>query len=381
MLLQTQDAGGPRGRFNFNASGTGLPSETRHAAAVPRTRLASFLLDWPNGVQRDLKVIDEPGTKHWATFLFVHDKWQARLEHHRRPRPALGVLHAARGPRRRRAAWPTTTRPPTRSASSGFGDTTNALNVKKHVQELQRRAPACRGASTDKTVLRAGLWREHDSVPGQPLRVQLPGQAELLRHRRPTASSAPARWRPASPRRRCVTIPSNGIIPVDGVAAQLDLRRHPAGPARRHAALVERRVPAAAAVHSLTADIAYVGNRGVNLVMDVDTNASLVYGSGNAGRPQFAQFNRTGTSRTRNNDNKSRVQRAADEGGPPLPERPAAHQLVHAQPLEGLRQREHRHRHADRLRSELGALELRSPAQLRARRRSTSCRGGRASAG
>ena len=46
----------------------------------------------------------------------------------------------------------------------------------------------------------------------------------------------------------------------------------------------------------LTADIAYVGNRGVDLVMDVDTNASLVYGSGNNGRPQFAQFNRTGTT-------------------------------------------------------------------------------------
>ena len=38
----------------------------------------------------------------------------------------------------------------------------------------------------------------------------------------------------------------------------------------------------------LTADIAYVGNRGVDLVMDVDTNASLIYGSGNNGRPQFA---------------------------------------------------------------------------------------------
>jgi hypothetical protein len=39
--------------------------------------------------------------------------------------------------------------------------------------------------------------------------------------------------------------------------------------------------------------------------MDVNTNASLVYGSGNNGRPQFAQFNRTGTSRTRTNSNKS----------------------------------------------------------------------------
>jgi hypothetical protein len=55
----------------------------------------------------------------------------------------------------------------------------------------------------------------------------------------------------------------------------------------------------------LTADVAYVGNRGVDIVMDVDTNASQVYGSGNTGRPQFAQFNRTGTNRTRTNDNKS----------------------------------------------------------------------------
>ena len=31
ILLQTQDAGGSRGKFNFNASGTGLPSETAHA--------------------------------------------------------------------------------------------------------------------------------------------------------------------------------------------------------------------------------------------------------------------------------------------------------------------------------------------------------------
>jgi len=31
----------------------------------------------------------------------------------------------------------------------------------------------------------------------------------------------------------------------------------------------------------------------------------MVYGSGNAGRPQFATFNRTGTSRTRTNDNKT----------------------------------------------------------------------------
>ena len=39
--------------------------------------------------------------------------------------------------------------------------------------------------------------------------------------------------------------------------------------------------------------------------MDVDTNASMVYGSGNNGRPHSRRFNRTGDIRTRTNDNKS----------------------------------------------------------------------------
>jgi hypothetical protein len=39
--------------------------------------------------------------------------------------------------------------------------------------------------------------------------------------------------------------------------------------------------------------------------MDVDTNASMVYNSGNNGRPYFARFNRQGTNRTRTNDNKT----------------------------------------------------------------------------
>ena len=77
MLLQTQDAGGPRGHFNFNASGTGDPSEAATLTGVANS-MASFLLDWPNGVTRDLKVIDEPGTKHSAVSLFAQDKWQAR---------------------------------------------------------------------------------------------------------------------------------------------------------------------------------------------------------------------------------------------------------------------------------------------------------------
>ena len=47
MLLQTQDAAGPRGRFTFNASGTGSPAESASTSSLANS-MASFLLDWPN---------------------------------------------------------------------------------------------------------------------------------------------------------------------------------------------------------------------------------------------------------------------------------------------------------------------------------------------
>ena len=115
LLLQTQDAGGPRGRFNFIASGTGLPGESATLSGVANA-MASFLLDWPNVVQRDLKVIDNPGTQHMGLFSFIQDKWQARSnvtvdlglrwEYTRHSRGSQGL-----------AGCPTTIRPPTRSGS------------------------------------------------------------------------------------------------------------------------------------------------------------------------------------------------------------------------------------------------------------------------
>ena len=108
--------------------------------------------------------------------------------------------------------------------------------------------------------------------------------------------------------------------------------------------------------YSFTADIAYVGSRGVHLVMDLDTNASLVYGSGNAGRPQFAAFNRTGTSRTRVNDNKSQYNALQVKLDRRFRNGLLVTNSVHARPLDGPGEREHRHRHADRLRPELGAV-------------------------
>ena len=174
FLLQTQDAGGPRGQFIFSAAGTGLLGDNASLGNLANS-FAAFLLDWPNTVQRDLRVLD-PGTKHWATFAFVHDKWQLRpnitvdlglrWEFYT---PLVGLedqgglsnydvatQHAARGRLRQHAEQP------------GREEQLQALqSAHGHLVAHQRAdGRPCR------------LRRQHDSVPRQPVRVQLPGEAE-----------------------------------------------------------------------------------------------------------------------------------------------------------------------------------------------------------
>ena len=113
--------------------------------------------------------------------------------------------------------------------------------------------------------------------------------------------------------------------------------------------------------------MAYVGNRGVDLVMDVDRNAGMVLGANNPGRPQFAAFGRTGTSRERTNLGKSKynamqvkVDRRFKNGI-----------LVTNSYTLGRGwdyTSENTRLHPDRLLEELGPVGLRSPPQLHAER-------------
>ena len=300
MLLQTQDAGGPRGLFNFNASGTGLPSDNASLTGVANS-FASFLLDWPNGVSRDLKVIDEPGTQHSAISLFMHDKWQARSnitidlglrwEYYT---PLTGL--EGQGSLSNYDPATNTLR------ASGYGNTSDAVNVKNTFSNLNART----GVSwrlNNETVFRVGYGGSTIPFPDNRYAFNYPVKQNYSGS---TANGFQAAGSMAAgfPAPSLVSIPQDGIIPVSG--SLLNSTYDVIPPGLREGTLhswnvaVQRQLP-----FQLTADIAYVGNRGVNLVMDIDANASLIYGSNNVGRPQFAQFGRTGNTRTRSNDNKS----------------------------------------------------------------------------
>lgn len=301
VLLQTQDAGGPRGQFTFNASGTGLPTQSATLSGIANP-FASFLLDWPASVSRDLKVFDQPGTKHWGMAMFIHDKWQARpnitvdlglrWEFYD---PLVGIegkgtlanydpsIHAIR--------------------VAGYGDLSNSLNVKRTYSNFGPRT----GVSwrlNETSVVRGGYGASAIPFPDNryafnyPVKQNYAGSAaNAFQNAGSMAAGFPA---PA-----LLSIPADGIVPIAGTALQnATLDSIPTGlkEGTLHSWNVayQRQLP-----FLLSADVAYVGNRGVDLVMDVDRNASLVYGSGNVGRPQFAQFNRTGNTRTRTNLGKS----------------------------------------------------------------------------
>ncbi|HYT75385.1 MAG TPA: TonB-dependent receptor, partial [Vicinamibacterales bacterium] len=152
-LLQTQDAGGPRGRFAFSASGTGNPAESASTSGLANS-FASFLLDWPSTVQRDLKVIDAPGTRHWAVASFIQDKWQIRSN----ITLDLGLRWEFYKPLEGILGQGTLSNydPSTNTLQvAGYGSTSNALNVKNYYKNFGPRT----GASwrlDEKTVIRAG---------------------------------------------------------------------------------------------------------------------------------------------------------------------------------------------------------------------------------
>jgi hypothetical protein len=300
MLLQTQDAGGSRGRFIFNASGTGSPTETSSLTGLANS-FASFLLDWPNGVARDLKVIDKPGTKHWAIAGFVHDKWQARPN----LTVDLGLRWEYYNPLQGIEGKGTLANydPATNTIRvAGYGNTTNAVNVEKRFKNWAPRT----GVSwrlNDKNVVRAGYGASAIPFPDNryaftfPVKQNYQGSVANGFQRAGTMAAG-------FPAPVLTSIPSDGIIPATGSLLNSTYDVIPPG---LHEAMLhswnvafQRELP-----HAFAADIAYVGNRGVDLVMDLDTNASMIYGSGNVGRAQFAQFNRTGVSRTRTNLGKS----------------------------------------------------------------------------
>ena len=227
FLLQIQDAGGVRGQFNFNGARTSIPADSAATSGIANA-FAAFLLDAPSQIQRDVKVIDRPGTKHWAVFAFAQDKWQVspkltvdlglRWEYYT---PLVGI--ADQGGLSNYDPSNNTVR------VAGYGDIPQNIGVQSTWTNFAPRLGAAYRFN-EKTVLRAGFGTTIVPFPDNRYAYNFPvkqtnqfNAAELVRARRerwrtasgrPTSSRSPtaASWTRAS--RSCATRSSSTCSPT-----------------------------------------------------------------------------------------------------------------------------------------------------------------------
>jgi hypothetical protein len=287
-LLQTPIFS-PRGRFTFTPGPTSLNGNSANGFA---NSFASFLLDQPNSVGRDLAIIF-PTRRNTIYNLYFQDKWQVS----KKLTLDLGL---------RWEYWPATTPEYPGGLSNyipanntlevaGVGNIPLNLGINSHPANFGPRVGFAYRLN-DKTVLRGGyglsfLPRYTTAGLASSTSVwQYPVQQnqQLVA---PNSFIAAGSMAAGFPTPITAVIPANGIIPNapnQSFAAQpKDL---PIGYVESWNIAIQRSLPA-----NFSAEAAFVGNHGIRILTSngVNINASQIPGSGNAGEPEFVQFGRT----------------------------------------------------------------------------------------
>jgi hypothetical protein len=294
-LLQTQDQGGPRGVFNFTASQTGIPANAASQANI-NNAFAAFLLDRPSTAGRDLAVIQEPGTVHSAVFAFVHDKWQVSPKltvdlglRHEYYTPLVGI--ETQGGLSNYDPATNTLR------VSGYGDVGDAIGVQSNWKNFNPRL----GLSyrfDDKSVARAGYGMSTIPFGDNTYAFNYPvKQNNQFNAANAFVTPAGVSMAAGFPAPVVADIPSSGIIDV-GADARLRNASYVYFPSTLKEGQIhswnvafQREIG-----YNFTAEVAYVGNHGQDIIQRLDLNAGYVLGADNLGRPQFASTGRTAST-------------------------------------------------------------------------------------
>ncbi len=292
-LLQTQDAGGPRGEFVFGNNQTSTPGA---AVQSQVNGLASFLLDVPNTVRRDL-AIQFPAYRAWMVFSYFQDKWQVS----QKLTIDLGLRHDFYPPATPRLKGGFSNYDPATNSLmvAGYGNNPMNLGRKTYYTGFSPRIGASYRINS-KTVIRAGYgvswipfpdnkyaWdnfpvkqtNSYGTTNSYGFAVTPTGQ--VLNMGTGFPSLAPA------------NVPDNGIIPANTpqllaqtIASYIPLDYHE-GYIQSWNAAFQRQLPM-----NFTLDIAYVANHTVRAPVTYNLNASFRFGSGSAGKPYFVRDNR-----------------------------------------------------------------------------------------
>jgi hypothetical protein len=290
FLLQIQDAGGVRGQFSFNGARTAIPTDSAAQNGIANA-FAAFLLDAPSQTQRDIRVIDRPGTKHWAVFAFAHDKWQVtpkltvdlglRWEYYT---PLVGIED--QGGLSNYDPSNNTVR------IAGYGDVAQNIGVESTWTNFAPRL----GASyrfNEKTVLRAGFGTTIVPFPDNRYAYNFPVK-QTEQFNAPNGFASAGRMANGFGEPTIFPIPSSGVVDASIPQlrnAQLFYVQPDIKEAKLHSWNVafQRQLP-----WNLVGEVAYVGNVGKGILLpDYNINAGMVLGADNAGRPYYQLYGRT----------------------------------------------------------------------------------------
>jgi hypothetical protein len=295
-LLQTQDAGGSRGEFQFRNNQTSTPG----APVVDQVNaMASFLLDVPNTVRRDLAILF-PSYRATMFFTYVQDKWQVT------PKLTidLGLRHDM---------YP----PATPRLPGGFANYDAATNnlivagVGSNPMNLGRKtyytgfAPRMGFAYRvdPKTVVRGGFGISWIPFPDNkyawdnfPVKQSNSYNALSAHGQAQTSTGVYGSMATGFPAPQAAVIPSNGIIFAAlsqniNSAIPLDYRE---GYIESWNFAVQRQLP-----RNFTIEGAYVANHTVRAPVAYNLNAGMTFNTGASGRPLFQKFGKNSDAHLR----------------------------------------------------------------------------------
>lgn len=294
FLLQVQDNGGTRGRYNFGGAQTSTPGDGAALNALGNA-FASFLLDLPNSVGRDLNVIDEPGTRHQALFSFINDKWQVS----KKLTLDLGLRHEFYRPHRGITARGGLSNYNIYNNSlevTGYGSVPDDIGVRTYFRNFAPRLGAAYRLD-DSAVIRAGFGTSIIPFPDNRYAFNFP--VKQNNQFNPANQFAAAGSMAAGlPAPQPFNVPSSGIIQAT-TPTLLNQGFFHVPSNLREARLHSYNVAYQRELFwGLTGEVAYVGNIARGIIADFNLNAGMVPGQDNAGRPFFTQFGKIASVQT-----------------------------------------------------------------------------------
>ncbi|MFN3323992.1 MAG: TonB-dependent receptor domain-containing protein [Bryobacteraceae bacterium] len=284
-LMQTQ-AFNPRGRFEYAAGQAGDGGDSRRGFA---NAFAAFLLDVPNVSGRDFPFIF-PARRELNYNLYFQDKWQVSSK----LTVDLGLRYEIQRPGtpRHPGGYSNYNYFNNTLELAGLGNIPMDLGVNTNWNNFGPRA----GISyrvTDTTVIRSGFGISF--IPRRTAQMNFPVMQNNGWVAANAFIAAPVTMATGFPPPEVFELPADGIIRNPLLTSNFgNTPLHlPVGYVQAWNFAIQRALPG-----NFAAEVAYVGNHGVNNQTSYNVNASMIPGSGNAGRPLFAQFGRIGNTNT-----------------------------------------------------------------------------------